>query len=180
MARKTNGKATKAASVATVAPTAPAATAPAAKVAAAPVVKAAPPPVVIPPAKPAPSPFQALAVAARQPAPAPENLALSWQARGDGSAELLLAYEGPLAGRDRVLARAGTWRQGGARWAEVTDVELTRAAPGRYVGAIRVPAAASVEAVELAFRAGDEWDNGGRAPLGFYEWSTKDRRLEVR
>jgi hypothetical protein len=168
MARKTNIKATKAASVA------PAAPAPVAKVA------AAAAPVVIPAAKAAPSPFQALAVAGRKPAPAPENLALAWQARGDGSAELLLAYEGPLAGRDRVLARTGTWRQGGGRWAEVTDVELTRAAPGRYVGAIRVPAAASVEAVELAFRAGDEWDNGGRAPLGFYEWSTKDRRLEVR
>ena len=126
------------------------------------------------------SPFQALTVTGRKPSPAAENLAVALSAKGDGSAELLLAYEGPLALREKVLARAGTWRHGGAPWQETRDVELTRAAPGRFVGVIPLPAAAMVEAVELAFRAGEEWDNGGRAPLGYYEWSPRERRVEVR
>ena len=39
---------------------------------------------------------------------------------------------------------------------------------------------APIEAVELAFHAGGEWDNGGRAPLGYYEWNVRERQLVVR
>jgi len=120
------------------------------------------------------------AVPAKTSAPSPGNVALRWSARGDGTADVLVAYEGPLASRDAVLARAGTWRSGGAPWADVQDVRLTRDAPGRFVGAIRISAGAPVEAVELAFHAAEEWDNGGRAPLGYYEWSLREQQLVVR
>jgi hypothetical protein len=126
------------------------------------------------------SPFESLTVAQRTASPAADNLAFGWNPQGDGSAELLVVYEGPLAAREQVLARTGTWRQGGAPWDDVQDVLLTRAAPGRFVGKIAVAAASTVEAVELAFCAGDEWDNGGRAPLGYYEWSPRAGRVEVR
>ncbi|HEX8908553.1 MAG TPA: hypothetical protein VF805_05090 [Anaeromyxobacteraceae bacterium] len=113
---------------------------------------------------------------------APSRVAASWNPSGNGSGELLVAYEGPLAAKaaEPVLARTGTLREGGQPWAETHDVRLTRQAPGRYVGVIAVPTGAPVEAIELAFHAGDAWDNGGRAPLGFYEWSAKDQRLEAR
>ena len=107
-------------------------------------------------------------------------IALEWKAGHDGSAEVVVVYQGPLAAKDTVLARAGTRRSGGTPWAETQDVRLTRAAPDRWVGAIPVRAGAPVEAVELAFHAGDEWDNGGRAPLGYYEWSVRERQLVVR
>jgi hypothetical protein len=112
--------------------------------------------------------------------PSQGPLALEWKAGQDGSAEVVVVYEGPLAAKDTVLARAGTRRSGGTPWAETQDVPLTRAAPNRWVGAIPVRAGAPVEAVELAFHAGDEWDNGGRAPLGYYEWSVRERQLVVR
>ncbi|MFL5264845.1 MAG: hypothetical protein ACJ79E_19135 [Anaeromyxobacteraceae bacterium] len=114
------------------------------------------------------------------PSPSQGPLALELQARQDGSAEVVLVYEGALAARDAVLARAGTWRSGGAPWGDAQDVRLTRAAPNRWVGAIPVRPGAPVEAVELAFHAGGEWDNGGRAPLGYYEWNVRDRQLVVR
>ncbi|GEJ59335.1 hypothetical protein [Anaeromyxobacter diazotrophicus] len=121
------------------------------------------------------------AVAQRVPAQAPVNLAVSWKGTGNGAGELHLAYEGPLAAaEDGVLARTGTLRAGGRPWSETRDVRLTRAAPGRFVGVIAVPTGAPVEAIELAFHAGDAWDNGGRAPLGFYEWSAREQRVEVR
>ena len=120
------------------------------------------------------------AVPAKTNAPSAGNVALRWNTRGDGTADVVVAYEGPLASRDAVLARAGTWRSGGAPWADVQDVRLTREAPGRFVGAIRIGAGAPVEAVELAFHAAEEWDNGGRAPLGYYEWSLREQQLVVR
>src|SRR5512141_2681548 len=36
-----------------------------------------------------------------------QNLGIEWKPRPDGSAELRVAYEGPLASRDEVIARAG-------------------------------------------------------------------------
>jgi hypothetical protein len=120
------------------------------------------------------------AIPARTDAPSPANLALELRPLGDGGAEVVVAYEGPLASSESVLARYGTWRSGGAPWAEVQDLHLTRERPGRHVGALRVAAGAPLEALELAFRAGDAWDNGGRAPLGYYEWSVHERQLVVR
>jgi hypothetical protein len=108
-----------------------------------------------------------------------QNLGLEWKRKSDGSAELLLAYEGPLATRNEVIARAGTWRQGSEPWAETRELPLRRQGT-RWVGTIPVPSGMPVEAVEFVFRAEDEWDNGGRAPLGYYEWNPGQRRVEVR
>ncbi len=108
-----------------------------------------------------------------------QNVGVEWKAGQDGSAELVVAYEGPLAGRDEVIARAGTWRQGSTPWAETRELPLRRQGP-RWVGTIPVASGAPVEAVEFVFRADDEWDNGGRAPLGYYEWNPRERRVDVR
>jgi hypothetical protein len=108
-----------------------------------------------------------------------QNLGIEWRTKPDGSAELVVAYAGPLAGRDEVIARAGTWRQGSEPWAETTELPLKRQG-ARWVGAIPVRPGAPVEAVEFVFRAGDEWDNGGRAPLGYYEWNPRQGCVEIR
>ena len=119
-------------------------------------------------------------VPARSGAPSPSNVAAAWKAVGHGAGELLVSYEGPLAAAEALQARTGTRRTGGAPWAELRDVRLTREKPGRYVGVIAVPTGAPLEAVELAFHAGDAWDNGGQAPLGYYEWSAREQRIAVR
>src|SRR5512138_1338251 len=108
-----------------------------------------------------------------------QNLGIEWKPRPDGSAELRVAYEGPLATRDEVVARAGTWRDGSGPWAETRELPLRREGT-RWVGTIPVASRANVQAVEFVFRAADEWDNGGRAPLGYYEWNPQQRRVEVR
>jgi hypothetical protein len=108
-----------------------------------------------------------------------QNLGIEWKVKPDGSAELLVAYAGPLATRDEVIARAGTWREGSGPWAETRELPLRRQGT-RWVGAIPVASGAAVQAVEFVFRADDEWDNGGRAPLGYYEWNPHERRVEVR
>jgi hypothetical protein len=133
------------------------------------------------PAKAAARPTAPLAAA-----PAPQSvsaelqgLAIEWKPKADGSAELVVAYEGSLARKARVVAHAGTWRQGGAPWAEVRDLELKRQGQ-RWIGAIPVTAGAPVEGVEFVFRADEEWDNGGRAPLGYYEWTPRESRIDVR
>jgi hypothetical protein len=108
-----------------------------------------------------------------------QNLGLEWQPKPDGSAELRVAYEGPLATRNQVVARAGTWRDGSSPWAETRELPLRREG-SRWVGTIPVASRATVQAVEFVFRAADEWDNGGRAPLGYYEWNPQQRRVEVR
>lgn len=108
-----------------------------------------------------------------------QNLGIEWQPKPDGSAELRVAYEGPLAARDEVIARAGTWREGSVPWAETRELPLRRQGT-RWVGTIPVASGAPVQAVEFVFRANDEWDNGGRAPLGYYEWNARERRVEVR
>jgi len=120
------------------------------------------------------------AVPSRAATPSPGNVALELKAAADGSGEVVLAYEGPLAAHGEVLARAGTSRRGAAPWSEIQDVRLSREAPGRWVGALRVGAGAPVEAVQLAFHADADWDNGGRAPLGYYEWSVRERQVVVR
>jgi hypothetical protein len=132
-------------------------------------------------ATPAPAATAAATVAvARPPAWVTfENLRVEWKPRSDGSAELVLAYEGPLARRDEVVARAGTWRQGSAPWNETSELPLRREGSS-WVGAIPVRPGAPVEAVEFVFRAGADWDNGGRAPLGYYEWTPRDSRIAVR
>jgi hypothetical protein len=108
-----------------------------------------------------------------------QNLGIEWKPKPDGSAELLVAYDGPLAARDEVIARAGTWREGSGPWAETRELPLHRQGT-RWVGTIPVASGATVQAVEFVFRANDEWDNGGRAPLGYYEWNPHERRVEVR
>jgi hypothetical protein len=108
-----------------------------------------------------------------------QNLGIEWKPKPDGSAELLVAYDGPLATRDEVIARAGTWREGSGPWAETRELPLRRQGT-RWVGTIPVASGATVQAVEFVFRANDEWDNGGRAPLGYYEWNPHERRVEVR
>lgn len=120
-------------------------------------------------------------VAQRSAEQAPGNVAVSWKPVGNGAGELYLAYEGPLAAAAGDLqARTGTRRAGGQAWAEARDVRLTREGAGRYVGVITVPTGAPVEAIELAFHAGEAWDNGGHAPLGFYEWTAQEQRVEAR
>jgi hypothetical protein len=108
-----------------------------------------------------------------------QNLGIEWAPKQDGSAELRVAYEGPLASRDEVVARAGTWREGSGPWAETRELPLRREGT-RWIGTIPVASRATVQAVEFVFRAADEWDNGGRAPLGYYEWNPHQRRVEVR
>ncbi|HSD20206.1 MAG TPA: hypothetical protein VLC54_09215 [Anaeromyxobacter sp.] len=108
-----------------------------------------------------------------------QNLGVEWKPKPDGSAELLVAYDGPLATRNEVIARAGTWREGSGPWAETRELPLRRQGT-RWVGTIPVASGATVQAVEFVFRANDEWDNGGRAPLGYYEWNPRERRVEVR
>jgi hypothetical protein len=112
--------------------------------------------------------------------PSPTNLGLAWRGAGAGAGELQVAYEGPLATAEALQVRTGTRRAGGTPWAELRDVRLVRERPGRYVGTVAVPSGMPVEAVELAFHAGDAWDNGGQAPLGYYEWSVRERQLAVR
>jgi hypothetical protein len=119
-------------------------------------------------------------VPARSGEPCSSNLAAAWKGAGNGAGVLLVSYEGPLAGAEEVQARTGTLRAGGAPWAELRDVRLTREKPGRHVGVIAVPSGAPVEAVELAFHAGDAWDNGGQAPLSYYEWNAREQRIAVR
>jgi hypothetical protein len=108
-----------------------------------------------------------------------QNLGIEWKTKADGSAELVLAYEGPLAARSEVFARTGTQRQGSQPWTETSELAMKREG-SRWVGAIPFRAGAPVEAVEFVFRAGDEWDNGGRAPLGYYEWTPAQGRVDVR
>ena len=108
-----------------------------------------------------------------------QNLGVEWKPKPDGSAELLVAYDGPLATRNEVIARAGPWREGSGPWAETRELPLRRQGT-RWVGTIPVASGATVQAVEFVFRANDEWDNGGRAPLGYYEWNPRERRVEVR
>jgi hypothetical protein len=108
-----------------------------------------------------------------------QNLGIEWKPRADGSAELTVAYDGPLAARDEVVARAGTWREGSAPWAETQELPLRRQGKG-WVGTIPVASGAPLQAVEFVFRSADEWDNGGRAPLGYYEWDPRQQRIEVR
>ncbi len=115
-----------------------------------------------------------------QPAPVPfQNGGLEWKPRSDGSAELVVAYDGPLATRHEVVARAGIRREGSGPWGETRELPLHREGT-RWVGSIPVASGAKVQAVEFVFRANDEWDNGGRAPLGYYEWNPQERRVEVR
>lgn len=108
-----------------------------------------------------------------------QNLGIEWKPKPDGSAELRVAYAGPLAARGEVIARAGTWRQGSGPWAETRELPLRREGT-RWVGTIPVVAGGPVQAVEFVFRSDDEWDNGGRAPLGYYEWNPHERRVEIR
>ncbi len=108
-----------------------------------------------------------------------QHLGIEWRTSVDGSGELVVAYDGPLATRDELIARAGTWRQGKGPWGETREVSLKRQGR-RWVGAIAVSPGAPVEGVEFVFRAGDDWDNGGRAPLGYYEWDPRQGRIEVR
>lgn len=120
------------------------------------------------------------AVVVEQAAPVSfQNLGVEWKTKADGSAELVVAYDGPLATRDEVVARAGTWREGSGPWSETRELPLRRQG-ARWVGAIPVASGAKVQAVEFVFRANDEWDNGGRAPLGYYEWNPHERSVEVR
>lgn len=121
------------------------------------------------------------AVTQRAPEQAAGNVAVTWRPAGNGAGELLVAYEGPLApAHEALLARTGTRRAGGRPWSETRDVRLVREAPHRFVGVIAVPTGGPVEAIELAFHAGDAWDNGGRAPLGYYEWTAREQRVEAR
>jgi len=119
------------------------------------------------------------AVVEQAPAVSFQNVGIEWRPGPDGSTELVVAYEGPLATRKEVIARAGTWREGSAPWAETRELPLRRQGT-RWVGTIPVASGVPVQAVEFVFRAEDEWDNGGRAPLGYYEWNPRERRVEVR
>ena len=76
--------------------------------------------------------------------------------------------------------RAGTWRKGGERWAELQELELRREAQDAWTGVLPIRSGSPLAALELAFRAGDECDNGGQAPLGYYEWSMREGRISVR
>lgn len=125
------------------------------------------------------APAKALIVPHRTNSPSPDNLAVEWKPSGEGAGELLIVYEGPLASRDGLVAHCGTWRVGGQPWSETHDQPLRREGPGRWTGRISVKAGEPVRAVELAFRAGSDWDNGGMTPLGYYELDIGERRVAV-
>jgi hypothetical protein len=120
------------------------------------------------------------AVAGRTAHPSAGNVGVACTPRRDGATVVVVAYEGPLAAREQVAARAGALRQGGSPWAETMEVELEPAGEGRWVGTLTLPPGEPVDAVQLVFRAGDDWDNGGRAPLGYYEWVVALETLDVR
>ncbi len=121
-----------------------------------------------------------LVVPRRTSSPSPENFAIDWKPRSGGSGDLTIAYEGPLADRREVFARCGIWREGGGPWSDTREVLLRREGPNRCVGSLKLPEGATLRAVELAIRAGDDaWDNGGLAPLGYYEWKVGENRLAV-
>lgn len=123
-----------------------------------------------------------LAVPSKTPSPSPGNFAVEWKPSSNGAGDLIIAYEGPLASREasEVFARYGIWREGGGPWSETREVPLRRETPGRCVGLLRLPAGPPLRAVELAVRAGENtWDNGGQAPLGYYEWKVGEKQLAV-
>lgn len=123
-----------------------------------------------------------LAVPRKSSVPSPSNFAVDWKPNEDGAGELTIAYEGPLAGRNEkeIFARCGIWREGGGPWSETREIQLRRETPGRYLGSLKLPPGSPLRAVELALRIGDDiWDNGGRAPLGYYEWKVGENRIEV-
>jgi len=118
-----------------------------------------------------------LAIPKRVETPSPSNFAFEWKSKQDGSGEVVFAYEGPLAKREDVVAHVGTWREGGEPWSGQLELHLRREAPGRFVGALPVSPGAPLRAVEIALRHGDSWDNGGRAPLGYYEWRVGENQV---
>lgn len=122
---------------------------------------------------------KAMVVPHRTNSPSPENLAAEWRPSRDGAGELAIAYEGPLASRDGLMVHAGTWRADGQPWSETQDQPLRREGPGRWVGRIQVRAGKPLRAIEFALRSGNEWDNGGMAPLGYYEWILGERKIAV-
>jgi len=120
-----------------------------------------------------------MAVPGRTPSQSADNFAVRWKPGKNGSGEFALAYEGPLASGEALVARAGTWREGGVPWSETREVELRRDGRGRWTGGISIPNGAPLRAVEFVVRSGDSWDNGGRAPLGYYEWRLGEARVAV-
>lgn len=122
----------------------------------------------VPPAEAAP------AVTAPEPPAAaggasPANFAFRWTAGADGTGVLAVGYGGPLAAREPASVRFGVRRQGTGAWNDTREVQLRRQ-PHGATAALEIPPGPPVEAVQLVVHAGDEWDNGGRAPLGYYEW----------
>lgn len=125
------------------------------------------------------SPKPRLAVAPRVEGPSPQNFACRWAPGSDGAGDLTIAYAGPLASRDDVRVRFGVMREGGTRWTEVREIDLERESSGVAVATLEVTAGPRIEAVQLAVCAGQDWDNGGRTPLGFYEWRAGSQQLTV-
>jgi hypothetical protein len=131
--------------------------------------------------KPARTKTTKLTVPSRTDGWSPDNFALQWKPLPRGAGELTVVYEGPLARRAETVAlRFGSWREGGQPWDEIQEIVLQREQPERFVGTLTFGEGAGLRAVELALRAGEgDWDNGGRAPLGYYEWRMGESRLTV-
>ena len=122
-----------------------------------------------------------LTVTGRTDAWSPDNFALDWKGRSRNGGELTLVYEGPLAKGNTVAVRYGTWREGGQPWEEIQEVTLKQEGAGRFTGKLTLREGRPLQAVQLALRAGDDrWDNGGRAPMGYYEWRPGETRLTTR
>ena len=117
-----------------------------------------------------------LAVPGRIDSHSPNNIAIRWVPRNDGSGEIALAYEGPLAHHDHVHLRFGLWRDGGHPWTDTSDLTLRRDSGNRFVGTVQIPQGASLLGIEFALHANDEWDNGGRS-MGYYEWRVGHERV---
>lgn len=117
-----------------------------------------------------------LAVPGRTDNHSPDNIAVRWMPRDNGSGEIAFAYEGPLAHRDQVHLRFGFWRDGGQPWADTSDLALKRDSGNRFVGTLKVPPGTNLLGVEFALHASEEWDNGGRS-MGYYEWRVGHDRV---
>ena len=101
--------------------------------------------------------------------PSPQAFACQWSAGPSGSGRLSVSYAGPLAGHSEAYLRFGVRREGGAPWGEAREVRL-RSEGARSSAALEIGPGATVAGIDFAVRAGEGWDNGGRAPLGYYEW----------
>jgi len=115
---------------------------------------------------PTPTPLSA----APNPNPSPQNFVCRFNVGPSGSGKFSITYVGPLALRDEACLRYGVKRAGGGAWGESGEAKLRSDGMRTSSTTLDIAPGSALESVQFAVRAGEAWDNGGRAPLGYYEW----------